>query len=395
MQGERRRAQASAHRAGMIAASTAPEPPWRRGLRPRGANTPGMSASVPDRGFWSGRRVLVTGHTGFKGAWLCLWLAELGARVSGFAHAAPEGPSLFALAGVEQDVESVTGDVRDTEAVAAVVARLEPEIVIHMAAQAFVRRSFAEPVATYATNVMGTVNVLDAVRRGDRVRVVVVVSSDKCYENREWVWGYRESDPMGGHDPYSSSKGATELVTAAYRASFFDAADAPAVASARAGNVYGGGDWSEDRLLPDVFRAALAGDAIRVRNPEAVRPWQHVLNPLSGYLRLAERAWDDRQCARGFNFGPADDDARPVRWIVECVEALWDAPLRWEVDPGPHPHEAQWLKLDSSLARARLGWTPHWDLEDGLERTVAWHQAHRDGADVRETTLTQLREFGS
>jgi CDP-glucose 4,6-dehydratase len=354
-----------------------------------------MSASVPDRGFWSGRRVLVTGHTGFKGAWLCLWLAELGARVSGFAHAAPEGPSLFALAGVEQDVESVTGDVRDTEAVAAAVARLEPEIVIHMAAQAFVRRSFAEPVATYATNVMGTVNVLDAVRRGDRVRVVVVVSSDKCYENREWVWGYRESDPMGGHDPYSSSKGATELVTAAYRASFFDTADAPAVASARAGNVYGGGDWSEDRLLPDVFRAALAGDAIRVRNPEAVRPWQHVLNPLSGYLRLAERAWDDRQCARGFNFGPADDDARPVRWIVECVEALWDAPLRWEVDPGPHPHEAQWLKLDSSLARARLGWTPHWDLEDGLERTVAWHQAHRDGGDVRETTLTQLREFGS
>jgi CDP-glucose 4,6-dehydratase len=354
-----------------------------------------MSASVPDRGFWSGRRVLVTGHTGFKGAWLCLWLAELGARVSGFAHAAPEGPSLFALAGVEQDVESVTGDVRDTEAVAAAVARLEPEIVIHMAAQAFVRRSFAEPVATYATNVMGTVNVLDAVRRGDRVRVVVVVSSDKCYENREWVWGYRESDPMGGHDPYSSSKGATELVTAAYRASFFDTADAPAVASARAGNVYGGGDWSEDRLLPDVFRAALAGDAIRVRNPEAVRPWQHVLNPLSGYLRLAERAWDDRQCARGFNFGPADDDARPVRWIVECVEALWDAPLRWEVDPGPHPHEAQWLKLDSSLARARLGWTPRWDLADGLERTVAWHQAHRDGADVRETTLTQLREFGS
>jgi CDP-glucose 4,6-dehydratase len=354
-----------------------------------------MSASVPDRGFWSGRRVLVTGHTGFKGAWLCLWLAELGARVSGFAHAAPEGPSLFALAGVEQDVESVTGDVRDTEAVAAAVARLEPEIVIHMAAQAFVRRSFAEPVATYATNVMGTVNVLDAVRRGDRVRVVVVVSSDKCYENREWVWGYRESDAMGGHDPYSSSKGATELVTAAYRASFFDPADAPAVASARAGNVYGGGDWSEDRLLPDVFRAALAGDAIRVRNPEAVRPWQHVLNPLSGYLRLAERAWDDRQCARGFNFGPADDDARPVRWIVECVEALWDAPLRWEVDPGPHPHEAQWLKLDSSLARARLGWTPHWDLEDGLERTVAWHQAHRDGGDVRETTLTQLREFGS
>jgi CDP-glucose 4,6-dehydratase len=354
-----------------------------------------MSASVPDRGFWSGRRVLVTGHTGFKGAWLCLWLAEMGARVSGYAHAAPDGPSLYALAGVEQDVESVTADVRDTDAVAAAVARLEPEIVIHMAAQAFVRRSFEAPVATYATNVMGTANVLDAVRRSDGVRVVVVVSSDKCYENREWVWGYRESDPMGGHDPYSSSKGATELVTAAYRASFFDASDAPAVASARAGNVFGGGDWSEDRLLPDVFRAALAGGPIRIRNPEAVRPWQHVLNPLSGYLRVAERAWADRGCARAWNFGPADDDARPVRWIVERLEALWDRPLRWEVDPGPHPHEAQWLKLDSSLARARLDWTPRWALGEGLERTVSWHQAHRDGADVRETTLGQIRDFES
>jgi CDP-glucose 4,6-dehydratase len=352
-----------------------------------------MSASVPDREFWSGRRVLVTGHTGFKGAWLSLWLAELGASVSGYALAAPDGPSLYTLADVAQDVENVTGDVRDTEAVAAAVARLEPEIVIHMAAQAFVRRSFAEPVATYATNVMGTVNVLDAVRRARGVRVVVVVSSDKCYENREWVWGYRETEPMGGHDPYSSSKGATELVTAAYRASFFAAPDAPAVASARAGNVFGGGDWSEDRLLPDVFRAALAGEPIRVRNPDAVRPWQHVLNPLSGYLRVAERAWADRACARGWNFGPADDDARPVRWIVDRLDELWDAPLRWEVDPGPHPHEAQWLKLDSSLARSRLDWAPRWGLEDGLRRTVAWHRAHRDGADVREATLSQVREF--
>ncbi len=354
-----------------------------------------MSASVPDRGFWSGRRVLVTGHTGFKGAWLSLWLAELGASVSGYALAAPDGPSLYALADVARDVESVTGDVRDAEAVAAAVARLEPEIVIHMAAQAFVRRSFAEPVATYATNVMGTVNVLDAVRRARGVRVVVVVSSDKCYANREWVWGYRESDPMGGHDPYSSSKGAAELVTAAYRASFFDAPDSPAVASARAGNVFGGGDWSEDRLLPDVFRAALAGQPIRVRNPEAVRPWQHVLNPLSGYLRVAERAWADRACAGGWNFGPADNDARPVRWIVERLDELWDGPLRWEVDPGPHPHEAQWLKLDSSLARAQLDWAPRWGLEDGLLRTVAWHRAHRDGADVRATTLGQVREFAA
>jgi CDP-glucose 4,6-dehydratase len=346
--------------------------------------------SAPDPGFWSGRRVLVTGHTGFKGAWLCLWLAELGARVAGYAHAPKDGPSLYALARVGDDVEHVTGDVRDTEAVATALARVAPEVVIHMAAQAFVRRSFQEPVATYATNVMGTVNVLDAVRHSDAVRAVVVVSSDKCYENREWVWGYRESDPMGGHDPYSSSKGATELVTAAYRASFFDADDAPAIASARAGNVFGGGDFSEDRLLPDVFRAALAGEPIRVRNPEAVRPWQHVLNPLSGYLRLAERA-----CTGGWNFGPAEDDARPVRWIVERLDELWDRPLRWEIDPGPHPHEARWLKLDSSLARARLGWAPRWDLAEGLERTVEWHRAHRDGADVREVTLAQVREFAA
>jgi CDP-glucose 4,6-dehydratase len=351
--------------------------------------------TAPDPRFWAGRRVLVTGHTGFKGAWLSLWLAELGARVSGFGHAAPGDPSLYALARAGEVVEHVDGDVRDADGVAAAIARLAPEVVVHMAAQALVRQSFADPVGTYATNVMGTVNVLDAVRRSDSVRVVVVVSSDKCYENREWVWGYRESDPMGGHDPYSSSKGCAELVTAAYRASYFATDDAPAVASARAGNVFGGGDFAPDRLLPDVFRAALAGAPIRIRSPHAVRPWQHVLNPLSGYLRLAERAWADRECARGWNFGPADEDARPVRWIVDRLGALWDGPLRWDVDPGPHPHEAQWLKLDSSLARARLGWAPGWDLADGLERTVAWHQAHRDGADMRETTVAQLCDFAA
>jgi CDP-glucose 4,6-dehydratase len=350
----------------------------------------------PNAGFWSGRRVLITGHTGFKGAWLSLWLTELGAQVSGFARDVPTDPSLYALARVGELVEHVDGDIRDGERVAEALARLRPEIVLHLAAQPLVRRSFRDPVETYATNVMGTVNVLDAVRRaGGDVRVAVVVSSDKCYENREWVWGYRESEPMGGHDPYSSSKGCAELVTAAYRASFFGAGDAPAVASARAGNVIGGGDWGEDRLLPDVFRAALADAPIRVRNPEAIRPWQHVLNPLSGYLRLAECAWDDRQCAGGFNFGPADDDARPVGWIVDRVDELWDGAVRVEVDPGPHPHEAHWLKLDSSLARARLGWAPGWDLGVGLERTVAWYRAYRDGADVRETTLEQVREFAA
>jgi CDP-glucose 4,6-dehydratase len=352
--------------------------------------------TAPDPHFWAGRRVLVTGHTGFKGAWLSLWLAELGARVSGFGHGAAGDPSLYALARVGEVVEHVDGDVRDAEAMAAAVARLAPEVVIHMAAQALVRRSFDDPVGTYATNAMGTVNLLDAVRRGGgEARVVVVVTSDKCYENREWVWGYRESDPMGGRDPYSSSKGCAELVTAAYRASFFDGPEAPAVASARAGNVFGGGDFGVDRLLPDVFRGAAAGVPIRVRNPHAVRPWQHVLNPLSGYLRLAERAWADRSFAAGWNFGPADEDARPVRWIVERLGALWDGPLRWEIDPGPHPHEARWLKLDSSLARAQLGWAPGWGLDEGLRQTVAWHQAHRDGADVRETTLAQVRAFGA
>jgi CDP-glucose 4,6-dehydratase len=347
--------------------------------------------TVPDRRFWSRRRVLVTGHTGFKGAWLCLWLAELGARVSGFGQAAPAGDSLYALAGVSADVEHVEGDVRDGEALAATVARLEPEVILHLAAQPLVRRSYDDPVGTYATNVMGTVNLLDAARRAGTARVVVVVTSDKCYAARDGGAPYREGDPMGGEDPYSSSKGAAELVTAAYRASFFG--DGAAVASARAGNVFGGGDFGADRLLPDVFRAAAAGAPVRIRNPSAVRPWQHVLNPLGGYLLLAQRAWEDRAHAAGWNFGPADEDIRPVRWIVERLDELWDGPLRWEVDPGPHPHEAQWLKLDSALARERLGWEPRWDLAEGLRRTVDWHLAHRDGADLRAATLAQVRAY--
>jgi CDP-glucose 4,6-dehydratase len=357
---------------------------------------PEPGSARPDVRFWSGRRVLVTGHTGFKGAWLSLWLAELGARVSGFARDVPTEPSLYALARLRELVEHVDGDIRDGERLTDALTRLQPEVVLHLAAQPLVRRSFRDPVDTYATNVMGTVNVLEAVRRtGGDVRVAIVVSSDKCYENREWVWGYRENEPMGGHDPYSSSKGCAELVTAAYRASFFGAEDAPAIASARAGNVFGGGDWGEDRLLPDVFRAALAGTPIPIRNPDAVRPWQHVLNPLSGYLRLAERAWEDRVAARAFNFGPADEDARAVGWIVERVGELWDGELRWEVDPGPHPHEAHWLKLDSSLARAQLGWRPVWDLADGLAATVAWFRGHRDGEDARAATRAQIAAFSA
>jgi CDP-glucose 4,6-dehydratase len=352
------------------------------------------AATVPDPSFWAGRRVLVTGHTGFKGAWLSLWLAQLGARVTGFARGVPTEPSLYALARVEQEVEHVAGDVRDAGAVADAFRRSAPEVVLHLAAQPFVRRSFRDPVATYATNVLGTVHVLEAVRQSAGVRVAIVVSSDKCYANREWVWGYREDEPMGGHDPYSSSKGAAELVTAAYRSSFFGVEESARIASARAGNVFGGGDWGEDRLLPDIFRAALSDAPIRIRNPESIRPWQHVLNPLSGYLLLAQRAWADPTVARGWNFGPADADARAVGWLVERLGTLWDGPLHWEIDPGPHPHEAAWLKLDSALARTRLGWAPGWDLETGLRHTVAWYQALREGADVRTTTVAQIEGFG-
>jgi CDP-glucose 4,6-dehydratase len=344
---------------------------------------------LPDPAFWSGRRVLITGDTGFKGAWLSLWLTELGASVTGFADGVPTDPSLYELARIGELVEHHDGDVRDAQRVAAVVATARPEVVFHLAAQPMVRRSYADPAETYAVNVMGTVNVLDAVRRapGD-VGVVVVVTSDKCYENREWPWGYREDEAMGGHDPYSSSKGAAELVTAAYRSSFFNDDGSAAIASARAGNVIGGGDWGADRLVPDIYRAVAAGAPVRIRNPHAIRPWQHVLNPLSGYLRLAERAWDDRALARGFNFGPAEDDVRPVGWIVERLA------VRSELDDGPHPHEAHWLKLDSSLARSALGWRPAWDLSEGLRRTAEWYRVHREGEDVLAETRAQLAAFG-
>jgi CDP-glucose 4,6-dehydratase len=350
-------------------------------------------ASVaPD--FWRGRRVLVTGHTGFKGAWLSLWLQSLGANVSGFSCDVPTQPALHELARSAEGMESIEGDVRDPEAIARAVAECAPEVVIHMAAQSLVRRSFAEPRETYATNVMGTVNVLDAVRRaGDGVRVLISVTSDKCYENREWEWGYREDEPMGGHDPYSNSKGCAELVTGAYRRSFFSDPDGPRVASARAGNVIGGGDWGEDRLVPDIMRAALAGDTLHIRNPNSIRPWQHVISPLSGYLVLAQALWEEPEHARGWNFGPAEEDARPVGWIVEQLAELWPQELRWELDDGPHPHEARYLKLDSSRARGRLGWRPPIALEQTLASIVEWYGALREGADMHAVTLGQIESF--
>ena len=346
-----------------------------------------------DPGFWAGRRVLLTGHTGFKGAWLSIWLQTLGAEVAGLSNGVPTKPSLYELARVGDAMErDFIDDVRDFEAVAGAITRARPEIVIHMAAQSLVRRSFVDPRETYETNVMGTVNVFEAVRVTGDARVVINVTSDKCYENREWEWGYREDEAMGGVDPYSSSKGCAELVTSSFRRAFFEP-DGPRLASARAGNVIGGGDWSEDRLLPDLMRAALSGEPLRVRNPNAIRPWQHVLNPLSGYLVLAQALWESPEYATAWNFGPADDEARPVGWLVERVGRLWPGDLRWDRNEEVQPHEARSLRVDSSRARAQLGWRPTWDLDEALDRIVAWYQAFAAGADMRTATHEQVEAF--
>lgn len=345
--------------------------------------------------FWRGRRVLVTGHTGFKGSWLCLWLASVGAEVHGYALPPPTDPSLFDVAKVgDLLAASEISDVRDGEALSAAVGRARPEIVFHLAAQPLVRYSFRAPVETYAVNVMGTVHLLEAVRRNDCVRAVVSVTTDKCYENREWPWGYRENEPLGGHDPYSSSKACAELVSAAYRNSFLAEAGV-ALATARAGNVIGGGDWAADRLLPDFLRALDAGETLTIRSPGAIRPWQHVLEPLSGYLALAEAlAESGAQAAEAWNFGPVDDDARPVGWILERLSARVPE-LRWQCDALPQPHEANYLKLDSSKARACLGWAPRWRLDKALEMTVDWHRAWRHGSDMRAVSLAQIAEYAA
>jgi CDP-glucose 4,6-dehydratase len=355
-----------------------------------------------DRDFWAGRRVLLTGHTGFKGAWLALWLQELGAHVTGLAPAGPPTrPSLYELAQVGAGMCERVADVRDAGALREAVAQERPEVVLHLAAQPLVRLGYREPALTYEVNVMGTVNLLEAVRRaGEEVRAVVVVTSDKCYENRAGAGRrFAEGDPMGGEDPYSSSKACAELVSAAYRSSFFSGADAPRVATARAGNVIGGGDWGAERLIPDIVRAVEAGAPLRVRNPAAVRPWQHVLNPLSGYLALAQALYRTPQAAGAWNFGPASEDARTVGWVVQRLCDLWGGALRWEDDGGvadgePDPPEAAHLALDSAKAERDLGWRPPWGLGEALERVVEWHEAHRRGEDVRQTTTGQIGQFG-
>jgi CDP-glucose 4,6-dehydratase len=345
------------------------------------------------RSFFAGRTVLVTGHTGFKGGWLTRWLSLLGARVVGFSLPPETTPNLFTLARLGECCESVFGDVRDAAAVHAVVERHRPEIVLHLAAQALVRRSYREPVETFATNVMGTVHVLEACRRVGSARAVVVVTSDKCYENREWVWGYREDEPMGGHDPYSASKGCAELATAAYRRSF-----AGAIASARAGNVIGGGDFAEDRLVPDIVRGAASGTPIVIRNPQSTRPWQHVMEPLAGYLTLARRVIEAPEVhAEGWNFGPRDEDAIEALALAERLVARLGRGVLEVVPPALRqgPHEARLLKLDTSKARAGLGWAPRLGIDRALELTAAWYRAWLDDpGSCRDALDDQLREYG-
>jgi CDP-glucose 4,6-dehydratase len=355
-----------------------------------------MLAMTPS--FWQGKRVFLTGHTGFKGSWLSLWLQQLGAQVTGYALAPPGGPSLFEAAAVAQGMDSLIGDIRDAPALREAMQAARPEIVIHMAAQALVRYSYAHPVETYATNVMGLVNFYEAVRATPGVRAVVNVTSDKCYENKEWPWGYRENEPMGGYDPYSNSKACAELVTSGYRSSFFNPEKyeqhGVALASARAGNVIGGGDWAEDRLIPDMLRAIAAGRPVQIRSPHAIRPWQHVLEPLSGYLTLAEHLHQHGAAyAEGFNFGPHDSDARPVEWIISRLCASWGDGAAWQLDGAPQPHEATYLKLDCAKARARLGWQPRWPLAHTIDQIVAWHRAHAAGADMRALTLAQIAAY--
>lgn len=358
---------------------------------------------MPDRNFWRGRRVFLTGHTGFKGGWTSLWLHGLGSHVTGFALPPPTEPNLFDRARLSETLaRDVRGDVRDLDALTGAMKEAEPEIIIHMAAQPLVRLSYDDPVTTYAVNVMGTVHLLEAVRRTPSVRAVVIVTTDKCYENREWIWGYRETDPMGGYDPYSNSKGCAELVTAAWRSSFFNPGHMSdqrvAVATARAGNVIGGGDWAADRLVPDMVRAFLADEPVRIRNPRNTRPWQHVLEPVLGYLILAEKLAGPGNVAfaDAWNFGPNPDSEQPVAHLVERLAKRWGAGAKWIVEESEHqPHEANWLALDSAKARRLLDWKPHWSLDQALDSVVEWFQAFQRNDDLQAVTRQQIAAYAA
>lgn len=346
-----------------------------------------------EKEFWAGKKVLITGHTGFKGSWLSLWLQSLGANLHGFAFEPPTEPNLFTIARVGEAMSTTLGDIRNYEEIRRCIVEFRPEIIIHMAAQALVRQSYLEPVKTYATNVMGTVHVLEAARQSNSVQCLLNVTTDKCYENREWAWGYREDEPMGGHDPYSSSKGCAELVSSAYRRSFFQSSGI-ALATARAGNVIGGGDWAPDRLIPDMLRAFAQGKPAYIRNPDAIRPWQHVLEPLSGYLILLQALWSEKQLfAEAWNFGPNDSDAKPVKWIAERLKDLWGNGAAWRQDNGIQPHESNYLKLDISKARYKLDWQPRWNLETTLAKISCWQKSWLAREDMKSHCMREVCEY--
>lgn len=348
-----------------------------------------------NRTFWKGKRVFLTGHTGFKGSWLSLWLEDMGAVVKGFSLEPNTEPSLFEVAKVSLGIESEIGDIRDYEKLKSSVESFSPNIILHLAAQPLVRDSYEDPLGTYETNVMGTANLLQASRWLSDLKSIVIVTTDKCYENREWEWGYRENEAMGGYDPYSSSKGCAELVTSAFRRSFFQSTDV-AIASARAGNVIGGGDWSKDRLIPDVLRSYNQGDQVVIRNPKATRPWQHVIEPLSGYLILAEELYDRGSAlAEPFNFGPRDEDCQSVESILNTININWKECPGWKLDDEANPHEARFLKLDISKAKDKLNWTPKWNLESTIKRIVDWNEAFNRQEDMRQYCINEIKSYSN
>jgi len=353
---------------------------------------------MPNRSFWKGCRVFLTGHTGFKGSWLSIWLDALGADVTGYALDPPTQPSLFEQANVSDSVRTIRADVRDLPRLVSAVTECRPSVIIHMAAQSVVHRGYEDPIETYSTNLMGTVHILEALRQYGQPCAFVNITSDKCYENKEWVWGYRENDPLGGHDPYSNSKACSELATAAFRESYFSKDDfeshGVAIASARAGNVIGGGDWTRDQLVPDLMRAFIAGKPCLIRSPSAIRPWQFVLEPLRGYLMLAERLTENpRRFASAWNFGPEDTDAQPVSWIADKLARSWGIGASWNQDTGIRPREAQCLKLDISRARADLGWHPVLPLSSALDWVTEWYRACQAGDDLARLTRTQIERY--
>ncbi len=351
-----------------------------------------------NQSFWKDKKVFITGHTGFKGSWLSLWLEELGANVTGFSLPPPSQPSFFESAKLHDGIKSQLGDVRIYNDLHDAILKSHPEIIFHLAAQSLVRPSYQNPIETYATNVMGTAHLLEASRFVKGIKAIVIVTSDKCYENREWVWGYRENDPMGGFDPYSNSKGCAELVTASFRNSFFHPdhfkQHGVAIASVRAGNVIGGGDWATDRLIPDLIRAFSQNEPVHIRNPNAIRPWQHVLEPLSGYLLLGQKLYEEGPLyAEAWNFGPSDEDAQPVSWIVNKVATLWGNNSKWSIESKENPHEAHYLKLDCSKVKMKLGWKSKWPLSQCLEETVKWYQAFYQKQNIRDFSIQQIRLY--